>query len=34
MMHSTIEVIASIKGLSTQEVGKIITQNTKTFYRL
>lgn len=34
MMHSTIEVIASIKGLSTQEVAKIITQNTKTFYRL
>ncbi|EFI69010.1 TatD family hydrolase [Lysinibacillus capsici] len=34
MMHSTIEMIASIKGLSTQEAAKIITQNTKTFYRL
>lgn len=34
MMHSTIEVIASIKGLSIQEAAKIITQNTKAFYRL
>lgn len=34
MMHSTIEVIASIKGLSIQEVANIITQNTKIFYRL
>lgn len=34
MMHSTIEVIASIKGLSTQEVAQIITQNTNAFYRL
>lgn len=34
MMHSTIEVIAAIKGLSIQQAAKIITQNTKNFYRL
>ncbi|KPN97228.1 TatD family hydrolase [Lysinibacillus sp. ZYM-1] len=34
MMHSTLEVIASIKGLSIQEAAQIITQNTKTFYQL
>lgn len=34
MMHSTIEVIAHIKGLSTQEAAKIISENTKNFYQL
>ena len=34
MMHSSIEVIASIKGLSTQEAAKIISENTKNFYQL
>lgn len=34
MMHSTIEVIAAIKGLSIQEAAQIITQNTTNFYRL
>ncbi len=34
MMNHSVEVIASIKGLSTQEAAKIITQNTKSFYNL
>jgi len=34
MMHTTLEVIASIKGLSIQEAAQIIMQNTKTFYQL
>ncbi|MFJ7730790.1 TatD family hydrolase [Lysinibacillus sp. NPDC097231] len=34
MMNHSIEVIASIKGLSTQEAAKMIIQNTKSFYNL
>lgn len=34
MMNHSIAAIASIKGISTQEAAKIITQNTKSFYNL
>lgn len=34
MMDHSIEVIASIKGLTTQEAAHIITRNTTTFYHL
>ncbi|MFY0520636.1 TatD family hydrolase [Lysinibacillus sphaericus] len=34
MMHKTIEVIATLKGLSMQEAATNITQNTEAFYRL
>ncbi|QPQ37542.1 TatD family hydrolase [Lysinibacillus sp. JNUCC-52] len=34
MMSNTIEVIAMIKGLTTQEAAKIVTENTKKFYSL
>jgi TatD DNase family protein len=34
MMSKTIEVIATIKGLTTQEAAKIVTRNTKIFYNL
>ncbi|QDQ02877.1 TatD family deoxyribonuclease [Lysinibacillus fusiformis] len=34
MMHRTIEIIASLKGLPIQEAANIITQNTEAFYSL
>ncbi|MGA3676749.1 TatD family hydrolase [Lysinibacillus agricola] len=34
MMDHSIEVIASIKGITTQEAAHIITNNTTTFYNL
>ncbi len=34
MMHKTIEVIATLKGLSMQEAATSITRNTAAFYRL
>lgn len=34
MMDHSIEVIASIKGLTTQEAARIITRNTTIFYNL
>ncbi|UPW81353.1 TatD family hydrolase [Lysinibacillus sp. Ag94] len=34
MMDHSIEVIAAIKGLTTEEAARIITKNTTTFYNL
>ncbi len=34
MMHKSIEVIATLKGLSVQEVAYRLTQNTTAFYNL
>lgn len=34
MMDHSVEVIASIKGLTTQEAARIITRNTTIFYNL
>ncbi|WP_341302812.1 TatD family hydrolase [Lysinibacillus sp. FSL H8-0500] len=34
MMHSTIRMIAAIKGLTAQEAAYILMQNTKNFYQL
>ncbi|WP_427107579.1 TatD family hydrolase [Lysinibacillus xylanilyticus] len=34
MMDHSLEVIASIKGLTTQEAARIITRNTSIFYNL
>ncbi|MGE7093751.1 TatD family hydrolase [Lysinibacillus sp. NPDC048646] len=34
MMHRTIEVIATLKGLPIQEAANIVTQNTEAFYSL
>ncbi|MEK5232135.1 TatD family hydrolase [Lysinibacillus sp. FSL K6-0232] len=34
MMHSTIRMIAAIKGITAQEAAYILMQNTKNFYQL